>query len=41
MLLRHCEVTDVIKMVVGEKDDREVQKVGKVVYQGGEEGFKC
>ena len=31
MLLEHCEVTDVIKMVVGEKDDREVQKVGKVV----------
>ena len=31
MLLEHWEETVVIEMVVGEKDDREVHKVGKVV----------
>ena len=31
MLLEHWEVTVVIEMVVGEQDDREVHKVGKVV----------
>ena len=40
MLFEHWEVTIVIEMVVGEKDDSEVHKVGKVVYQGVEEGFK-
>ena len=31
MLLEHWEITVVIEMVVGELDDREVHKVGKVV----------
>ena len=31
MLLEHWEVTVVIEMVVGEQDDREVHKVGKVI----------
>ena len=31
MLLDHWEVTVVIEMVVGEEDDREVHKAGKVV----------
>ena len=31
MLFEHWEVTIVIEMVVGEKDDRGVHKVGKVV----------
>ena len=31
MLLDHWEVTNVIEMVVGEKDGWEVHKVGKVV----------
>ena len=31
MLLEHWEVTVVIEMVVGEYDDREVHKMGKVV----------
>ena len=36
-----ASLVDVIKMVVGKKDAREVQKVGKLVYQGMEEGLKC
>ena len=31
MLLKHWEVMVVVEMVVGEEDDREVHKVGKVV----------